>query len=133
MQVITKPLPVPAPSVPVIVVVDDDAAVCASLKFLLELDGFAVRVYSGAAELLNDKPFDNVSCFVIDQRMPGVTGMELIAKLRGEESFTPVILLVSDPNVAISDHAAKAAIPVIEKPLLGNALVETIRELCGRV
>jgi len=129
----TKPLPVPAPPAPVIVVVDDDPAVCGSLKFLLELDGFTVRAYSGADELLDDKQFDNVSCFVIDQRMPVTTGMELIAKLRSKKILTPAILLVSHPNVAVSDRAAKAAIPVIEKPLLGNALVETIRALCQRV
>jgi FixJ family two-component response regulator len=129
---ITERLPVPAPSAPV-VGVDDDPAVYGSLKFLLELEGFAVRAYGAAAELLDDKPFDNIGCFVIDQKMPGMTGMELVAKLRDKKILTPAILLVSDPNVAIRGRAAKAAIPVIEKPLLGSALIDTIRELCRRV
>jgi FixJ family two-component response regulator len=48
-----KPQPVLTKSAPVIVVVDDDVAVCNSLNFSLEFDGFAVRAYRSAAELLN--------------------------------------------------------------------------------
>jgi len=130
----TKPLPVPvpAPPAPVIVVVDDDPAVCGSLKFLLELDGFTVRAYSGADELLDDKQFDNVSCFVIDQRMPGMTGMELIAKLREQKVLTPAILIISHANSALRARASLADVPIVEKPLLGNALVDRIREACRR-
>ena len=65
-----------------VVIVDDDPAVCGSLKFSLELEGFGVRTYGGAAELLDGGDLAACDCFVIDQRMPGMSGMELIAKLR---------------------------------------------------
>jgi two-component system, LuxR family, response regulator FixJ len=115
---------------PIIAVVDDDPAVCGSLKFALELEGFAVRTFHSGAELLRGGDLEGFNCFVVDQRMPGMTGMELVEVLRKRELSTPVILIISHPNAALSARAQKAAIPIVEKPLLGNALVERIREAC---
>jgi two-component system, LuxR family, response regulator FixJ len=115
-----------------VVVVDDDPAVCGSLKFSLELEGFRVRAYSGGAQLLDGGDLMDCDCFVIDQRMPGMSGLELIDKLRDLNVRTPAILLVSHPNAAVSARAAKAKLPIVEKPLIGNALVDTIRQACGR-
>ena len=115
---------------PMIAVVDDDPAVCGSLKFALELEGFAVRTYHSGAELIHVGDFEGFDCFVVDQRMPGMTGMELVEVLRARRILTPVILIISHPNAALSARAQKAAIPIVEKPLLGNALVERIREAC---
>ena len=115
---------------PVIVVDDDDPAVCNSLKFALELEGFAVRTYRGGAELLEDGNFDDCDCFVIDQRMPGMSGMDLIARLRERKLATPAILIISQPSDALSARAAKAAVPIVEKPLLSNMLIDKIRVAC---
>lgn len=117
---------------PLVVVVDDDPAVCGSLKFSLELEGFTVRIYNSGAEILHADDFDGCNCFVIDQRMPGMSGMELIAKLRNRKILTPAILIISHPNATLSARAAMAQIPIVEKPLLGNTLVDTIREACRR-
>lgn len=116
---------------PVVVIVDDDPAVCGSLKFSLELEGFVVRAYGNAAEFLSadDSAGD---CLVVDQRMPGMSGMELIAKLRTLEVRTPAILLISQPSPAVAARAAKAAVPIVEKPLFGNALLDRIREACAK-
>ena len=115
---------------PVVVIVDDDPAVCSSLKFSLELEGFVVRAYGSAAELFHAGDFGSCDCFVVDQRMPGMTGMELIGKLRDQKVRTPAILLISQANPALTARAAMADLPIVEKPLLGNALVERIREAC---
>ncbi len=115
---------------PIVAVVDDDPAVCGSLKFALELEEFVVRTYHSGAELLRAGDLEGFNCFVVDQRMPGMTGMELIEALRKRQVSTPVILIISHPNAALSARAQKAAIPIVEKPLLGNALVEHIREAC---
>ena len=128
----TRPLSEPTVRPPVVVIVDDDPAVCSSLKFSLELEGFAVRAYGSAAELLQAGSLNDCDCFVIDQRMPGMTGMELITNLRREKMQTPAILLISHPNPALSARAAAANVPIIEKPLLGNALVDRIRLSCAR-
>jgi FixJ family two-component response regulator len=117
-------------SEPVIAVVDDDRAVCNSLKFSLELEGYSVRVYGSGPEFLAAGGFSDCKCFIIDQRMPGMSGMELIAELRERKVSTPAILIISQPNKVLSARAADARVPIIEKPLLNNALVEKIREVC---
>lgn len=117
---------------PTVAIVDDDPAVCGSLKFSLELEGYAVRTYADAAEFLHAGDFASCDCFVIDQRMPGMTGMELIANLRDRKVQTPAILLISHPNAAVSARATKAGVAVVEKPLLGNMLVDRIREVCQK-
>jgi FixJ family two-component response regulator len=115
---------------PKVAVMDEDPAVCSAVKFSLELEGFAVRTYCKAAEILHASEIGSFDCFVIDQHMPEMSGMELIQALRRRQVATPAILIVSRVNAAVSARAAKAAIPIVEKPLLGNALVERIREAC---
>ena len=119
----------PAGEVCRVVIVDDDPAVCNSLKFSLELEGFVVRTYESAANLLDDD-FASCDCFMIDQRMPGISGLELIAKLRDLKIRTPTILLISHPNPTVSARAAAAGVPIVEKPLFGNTLVDKVREAC---
>jgi len=113
---------------PVVIVVDDDPAVCSSLKFSLELEGFVVRAYHSGAELLYNGDFGACDCFVIDQRLPAMSGLELIAKLRDRKILAPAILITGQPNGAINARAALAHVAIVEKPLLGNALVDGIRE-----
>jgi two-component system, LuxR family, response regulator FixJ len=117
---------------PIVVVVDDDPAVCNSLKFALELEGFGVRTYGSGAELLRAGGADGCDCYVVDQRMPGMSGLDLIALLRNQGIATPAILIISQPRAALTARAARANIPIVEKPFLGNALVERIREACER-
>src|SRR5690242_5115044 len=119
-----------AAPIPVIAVVDDDSAVCNSLKFSLELEGFAVRVYRSGAEFLAAGNFRDCSCLIVDQRMPGMSGMELIAELRQRKVSTPAILIISQPNKVLSARAVEARVPIVEKPLLNNALIEKIHEVC---
>ena len=104
---------------------------CGSLKFSLELEGFAVSTFPSGAALLNSRDLDLCDCLVIDQRMPEMSGMELVNALRRRRFSTPIILIISQPNGPLSARAAKLAIPIVEKPLFGDALVERIREACG--
>src|SRR5215211_4307977 len=110
-----------------IVVVDDDAAVRNSLKFSLEIEGFAVRAFSVAADLLNAPDVLDCACLVVDHNMPGMNGLDLVAKLRDRRVSVPAILITSHPSAAVSNRAADAGIPIVEKPLLGNALIDSIR------
>jgi two-component system, LuxR family, response regulator FixJ len=115
---------------PVVVVVDDDPAVCSSLKFSLELEGFFVRAYRSGGELLQAGNLEACNCFVIDQKMPDLTGLQLIEGLRARQISAPAILVVGRPTTALAAQAAKGGIPIVEKPLLGNALLIKIREVC---
>jgi two-component system, LuxR family, response regulator FixJ len=117
---------------PIVAVVDDDPAVCNSLKFSLELEGFNVRTFAGGADLLRARDVGVCDCFVIDQRMPGLSGIELIGKLRDRNIAAPAILIISQPSAALSARAAKANVPIVEKPFLGNTLIDRIQEACRR-
>ncbi len=117
-------------SKPVVVVVDDDPAVCSSLKFSLELEGFAVRAYRSGGELLQAGNLEVCDCFVVDQKMPDLTGMQLIENLRTRRISAPAILIVGRLTAALAIQAAKDGIPIVEKPLLGNVLLAKIREAC---
>jgi two-component system, LuxR family, response regulator FixJ len=114
-------------------VVDDDPAVRNSLKFSLEIEGFAVGVYSNADELLQERNLDRFRCFVVDHHMPGTAGLDLVAALHAMHILVPVILITSHSPRALTDRAARAGVPIVEKPLLGNALPDKIREVIGRV
>jgi two-component system, LuxR family, response regulator FixJ len=117
---------------PVVAVVDDDIAVCNSLKFALELEGFSVRTYANGAELLRAGDIGVCDCFVVDERMPGMSGLDVIAEMRDRQISAPAILIISQPSARVSARAAKSSVPIVEKPLLGNALVDKIREACER-
>ncbi len=91
-----------------------------------------MRTYRSAADLLIADNLDDCNCYVVDQRMPGMNGMELIARLRARKVVTPAILVISQPNAALAARAAAADIPIVEKPLLNNMLVDRIREACRR-
>ena len=115
----------------VVVVVDDDPAVRNSLKFSLELEGFAVRVFSGGVEFLKANMPD-CACLVIDQNMPGMTGLEVLKRLRDRQVSVPAILITSHPNAALRKRAAGSGISIVEKPLLGDALFSTIRAVLAQ-
>jgi FixJ family two-component response regulator len=102
------------------------------IAIVLELEGFVVRAFGSAAELLAAGDVGDYDCLVVDQAMPGLSEMELIAGLRSQKVTTPAIIVISDPNAALSARAAAADIPIIEKPLFGNTLFDEIRRACRR-
>ena len=112
---------------PIIAVVDDDAAVRNSLKFSLEIDGFSIRTYASAEELLGSGNLDNFQCLVVDQDMPRMTGLELVTALRAQGVKVPALLICGRLTPAVTRQASVAGIPVVEKPFLGNGLIESIR------
>lgn len=118
----------PSPTKPTVFVVDDDAAVLGSLRFLLETDGFAVRTFRNGTALLNAGGAPGADCYVIDYKMPGINGIELADRLRQSDGETPVILITGYPDENISIRAAAAGVKdVILKPLLDENLVKRIR------
>ena len=117
-----------SPTMPTVYVVDDDAAVLGSLRFLLETDGFAVRTFRNGTALLNAVQVPGADCYVIDYKMPDINGIELAGRLRQSDEGTPVILITGYPDGNISARAAAAGVKdVILKPLLDETLVKSIR------
>ncbi len=116
---------------PLVLIVDDDAAVRTSLAFSLELEGFRVCTFGTAeALLIGVLPGDN-ACLLLDERLPGVSGLDALGQLRGREVRLPALLMTSNPSPALRAAARAAAVPIIEKPLLGEALSLAIRAALG--
>jgi two-component system response regulator FixJ len=112
---------------PVIVVVDDDAAVRHSLKFSLEIEGFSVRTYAGPREALSAAELPHCACLIVDQNMPGMTGLALLAMLRRRGILAPAILVSAHVTPALRDEAARSGVPLVEKPFLSDSLINEIR------
>lgn len=112
-----------------VLVVDDDAAVRSALKFALEVEGFAVRLYEGPAALLADANLPERGCLVIDFRMPGVDGLQLINMLRARGIALPAILISGRVSKQLHSRAERLGVNhVLEKPLSDAALVDSIRQ-----
>lgn len=118
----------PIPAIPTIYVVDDDADVLRSLRFLLESDGFNVRTFRNGSALLNAVRSIGVDCFVIDYKMPDMNGIDLARRLRNRDMAAPIILITGYPDENIAARAAAAGVhDVMLKPLLDESLVTRIR------
>ncbi len=118
----------PTSSLPVVVIVDDDEAVLGSLKFAFEIEGFVVRAYSTWNEVFDDAGFANCTCLIIDHKVPGLDGLGLIAALRTGRIAAPVVLITNQPTRGLRERAAKAGVPIVEKPLLAKKLLERVRD-----
>jgi FixJ family two-component response regulator len=110
-------------------VVDDDSAVRRALAFELDLAGFTVETFpSGEALLLRDDP-KGAGCLILDERLPGASGLDTLHQLRARQIDLPAILVTSHPKPAFREAAASAGAPILEKPLEGETLIGAIHRL----
>jgi two-component system response regulator FixJ len=124
----TRILVMPSAAKSIVYVVDDDADVLGSLRFLLETDGFNVRTFRNGLALLNAVRSTGADCFVIDYKMPDMNGLDLAARLRNRDIAAPIILITGYPDENIAARAAAAGIrDVLLKPWLEESLVTRIR------
>lgn len=116
------------PSAPsaLIYVVDDDAAVLHSTRFLLESEGHRVETFACGRELLAAFPGPSPAMVLLDQVMPGMEGLEVFARLRDLDPRVSVVLVTGHPDPRIRTRARAAGLPLIEKPLAFDALVGMI-------
>lgn len=109
-----------------VAVVDDDAAVLESLRFLLELAGFQVATYSSAIDYLERSDI-SPRCIILDHHMPKMTGLELTARLRADGNQVPILLITSFPSPAIVARAAEIGIArVLDKPPTEDDLINFV-------
>jgi two-component system, LuxR family, response regulator FixJ len=110
-----------------IVIVDDDEAVCKSLKFSLEVEGYTVRTYATGAELLNEAQLPEHGCLILDYGLSGMNGLELLGHLRRDRHCNlPAIIVTTHADTNLRKRMAAAGTRLVEKPLIGNALPDAI-------
>jgi two-component system, LuxR family, response regulator FixJ len=108
-------------------IIDDDAAMRDSLRFLLDVNGYTVLAYETADSFLSEAT-QALRCVISDIRMPGMNGIELVKKLKSDGAGCPVILITGHGDVALAVEAMKAgAADFIEKPFDDTALLGAIR------
>lgn len=107
-----------------VAIVDDDPAVLASLAFLLRASGYTVEAF-GSAEAFLAGGQARAACLVVDQHMPGMTGLDLIAHLRAK---MPVLLVSSALTPALRDRAAQLGAAALAKPLDEHDLLRFVAE-----
>lgn len=120
-------------SSPRVFVVDDDAAVRESLALLVTSVGLEAETFSSAQAFLEAYRPDRRGCLVTDIRMPGMSGLELQAKLAEERIHIPVIVLTGHGDVPAAVRALKGgAIDFVEKPFNPQALLDLIQQAITR-
>ena len=117
---------------PMLLLVDDDPAVRASLQFSLELEGFAVETFDSGETLVARNSPARHDCLVLDYRLPGIDGLSLLRMLRERGETCPAVIITSNPTRSVRQRTADAGAVLIEKPLLGDNLTTAIRALIHR-
>lgn len=118
---------------PVVCVVDEDAAVRASLVRLLSAQGWAAASYATAEEFLERQPLAAVGCILLDYQMPGMSGLELQQVLASHRAAPPVVFLTGHGDLSIGVHAMKlGAVDFLAKPPDADVLCEAVREALAR-
>ena len=114
---------------PMLLVIDDDPAVLASLTFSLELEGFEVAAFESGERLMEQAHLTKPACLVIDYRLPGIDGLSLLGVLRERGETCPAVIVTSNPTRSVRQRATDAGAVLIEKPLLSDGLTLAIRRL----
>ena len=111
----------------VIYLVDDDQSARKGLTRLLLAGGYEVNAYASSDELLKFPITDKNACLILDARMPGMSGFDLLAELAAKGVNLPVIFVTADVNEETRKKArASEAIGFFRKPVDGPALLDAV-------
>lgn len=114
-------------------VVDDDAEVRDSLRGLLEPLGLSVRTFGTAPELLEQMGEDPFGCLILDVRLPGMSGLQLLEELRSRGVNLPTIVLTGNSDVKVAVRALKVgAFDFLQKPLGDQPLLALVVEAIAK-
>lgn len=108
----------PSGELNIVAIVDDDGDVRDVLDALLEQAGHVVRTYNSGQQLLDDTDLNDIACLVVDQKMPGMTGLDLLRALDASGRTIPSLLITGAPDPVLAEKArAVGAIDVLPKPI----------------
>ena len=115
-----------------VAIVDDDQSVQLALKDLLESAGLSARCFGSAEEFLETDGRGEIACLVTDVSMPGMSGLELQAKLKAEGSRIPIIFITAHGDAKVKSRAMKAgAVVFLSKPFDDEVLLDNVRTALG--
>ena len=110
-----------------VVIVDDDPVLRAGLVETLEYAGFGVENYGSAEELLASGRARDAACLLLDAGLPGISGVELLKRLRKSGDHVPVVMITGSGDVDTAVHAMKAgACDFLEKPASESEIIAAV-------
>ncbi len=115
-----------------IAIVDDDEAVRSALQGLMKAVGLQARSFASAEEFLGSQLHQKTACLIADIRMPGMSGLELQAKLNSENCRIPTIFITAHGDEKMRMRALRAgAVEFLAKPFDDQALLDSVRAALG--
>jgi FixJ family two-component response regulator len=116
-----------------VAIVDDDASVLRSLQDLIESDGLSALCFGSAEQFLDSEARNKAACVIADIRMPGMSGLELQAKLRAERCRIPVIFITAHGDAEMRIRAMReGAVEFLSKPFDDQVLLEIVNAALDR-
>src|ERR1700674_933438 len=110
-------------------IVDDDDSMRSALQGLLKAVGLPTQAFASAEEFLRSGQQRETACLIADIRMPGMSGLELQAKLNAERCRIPTIFITAHGDAKMRMQALRAgAVEFLAKPFDDEALLESVRE-----
>jgi FixJ family two-component response regulator len=111
-----------------VAIVDDDSSMRNALQGLLKSVGLPSRAFASAEEFLKSGEQHQTACLITDIRMPGISGLELQARLNAENCKIPTIFITAHGDAQMRMRALRAgAVEFLAKPFDDEALLETVR------
>lgn len=119
---------------PIIHIIDDDDAMRDSVAFLLDVQGFESRLHESASAFLAATGGRAVDCIITDVRMPDMTGLDLVRKLKNDGVDAPVIVMTGHGDIGLAVEAMKAGVvDFIEKPFANETLISAVQDALRHV
>ena len=111
-----------------VAILDDDELIRSALQGLLKAVGLPARAFASAEEFLNSGQQHHIACLITDIRMPGMSGLELQAKLKTEGCRVPIIFITGHGEEKMRMQALRAgAVEFLAKPFDDEVLLESVR------
>ncbi len=112
----------------IIAIVDDDESVRFALKGMMKSVGLPAQAFASAEEFLNSGSLHQTACLIADIRMPGISGLDLQAKLNAEHCRIPIIFITAHGDTKMRLQALRAgAVEFLAKPFDDEVLLENVR------
>ena len=116
-----------------IAIVDDDELMRGALQGLLKEAGFPARAFASAEEFLASGQPHQTACLIADIRMPGMSGLDLQARLNADEIKIPIIFITAHGDARLRLQAMRAgAVEFLAKPFDDEVLLESVRAALER-
>jgi FixJ family two-component response regulator len=110
-----------------IAIVDDDKSVQSALQDLVESEGLSTLCFGSAEQFLDSGAQRNAACLIADIRMPGMSGLELQAKLKADRCCIPIIFITAHGDAKMQTQALReGALKFLAKPFDNTVLLEAL-------